>query len=512
MSDKMDINVIPDKKLTTKYVSSLSKIYWKDEESFKKTIAALNSYGVCPRCCLRFLAIDNQSIYRSSFQWMADFLKEREETMCSNICCACLGVLQEKYCREEFRKEIIKTLMEAKYEYDSFFVAITLPVSTMMREHSIWLKLAEQDKTAFNDYRRRDLASLKDCWKWVNGDDLGESLGRKSEYSTESACFEISLNFSHKTQFRECYPLDDYFEEFRKRKSDDIVYTRSSVQRALVKLSDDRFRKLYSSPPTIPKDECTVEIQFKQDSIFVAGRYNKYSRKLSQTPWVLDSGERRTNSSVQEMLCDSIKSHFKADSFVFTSSGREDVDVKMLGEGRPFIVELINPHVTTISKSELKDITKKINTQKDIGVRDLQLALRSDTMKLKEGEEQKKKSYSAFCWSKEPITQEELDSKLSNIKDLKVNQRTPIRVLHRRTNSYRTKMIYSLEAKSINEKHFILYLTTQAGTYIKEFVHSDFGRTTPSLGSILGVECDILELNVTAVDLDWPERLGDEEK
>ena len=33
-------------------------------------------------------------------------------------------------------------------------------------------------------------------------------------------------------------------------------------------------------------------------------------------------------------------------------------------------------------------------------------------------------------------------------------------------------------------------------SYIKEFVHGDFGRTTPNLSSLTGVECDILELDV----------------
>lgn len=43
---------------------------------------------------------------------------------------------------------------------------------------------------------------------------------------------------------------------------------------------------------------------------------------------------------------------------------------------------------------------------------------------------------------------------------------------------------------------FQLHLTTQAGTYIKEFVHGDLGRTVPNLGEILGCEVDILALDV----------------
>lgn len=46
---------------------------------------------------------------------------------------------------------------------------------------------------------------------------------------------------------------------------------------------------------------------------------------------------------------------------------------------------------------------------------------------------------------------------------------------------------------------------TQAGTYVKEFVHGDFERTVPNIGLITGSECDILALDVLDIELDWPE-------
>ena len=48
----------------------------------------------------------------------------------------------------------------------------------------------------------------------------------------------------------------------------------------------------------------------------------------------------------------------------------------------------------------------------------------------------------------------------------------------------------------IDSHHFKLFLNTQAGTYIKEFVHGDFGRTQPNLGTLLKTDADILELDV----------------
>jgi tRNA pseudouridine synthase 10 len=42
-----------------------------------------------------------------------------------------------------------------------------------------------------------------------------------------------------------------------------------------------------------------------------------------------------------------------------------------------------------------------------------------------------------------------------------------------------------------------------AGTYIKEFVHGDFGRTQPNLGSLLDCNAQILQLDVMDVHLDF---------
>lgn len=50
----------------------------------------------------------------------------------------------------------------------------------------------------------------------------------------------------------------------------------------------------------------------------------------------------------------------------------------------------------------------------------------------------------------------------------------------------------------------ILNIVTQAGTYIKELVHGEFGRTVPSISTKIGQWIDIVALDVMAVELDWP--------
>ena len=51
----------------------------------------------------------------------------------------------------------------------------------------------------------------------------------------------------------------------------------------------------------------------------------------------------------------------------------------------------------------------------------------------------------------------------------------------------------------VRPRFLLLDLTTQAGTYVKEFVHGDLGRTTPNVGALLGCEADILQLDVVGL-------------
>ena len=112
--------------------------------------------------------------------------------------------------------------------------------------------------------------------------------------------------------------------------------------------------------------------------------------------------------------------------------------------------------------------------------------------------EDKAKSYCAVVWCKNPITPEDC-KKLSAIQNLDIKQKTPIRVLHRRSALTRDKKVYRFYAQYINAHYMLLHVLASAGTYIKELVHGDMGRTEPNVGLLLANECDILQLDVTNV-------------
>lgn len=87
-------------------------------------------------------------------------------------------------------------------------------------------------------------------------------------------------------------------------------------------------------------------------------------------------------------------------------------------------------------------------------------------------------------------------------------QQTPTRVAHRRSDLARTKSIRKLRLKLVpgNARMAVLDLECSGGTYVKEFVHGDDGRTNPSLSSLLALAAgsvQIIQLDVTQVFMDW---------
>ena len=96
---------------------------------------------------------------------------------------------------------------------------------------------------------------------------------------------------------------------------------------------------------------------------------------------------------------------------------------------------------------------------------------------------------------------------LNDRPEFSIAQKTPIRVLHRRSAATRDRVIYSMRGELVDANHFYLHLVTPAGTYIKEFVHGDFGRTVPNMCELLSQDVDILTLDVMEIGLEWPPTL-----
>jgi tRNA pseudouridine synthase 10 len=200
----------------------------------------------------------------------------------------------------------------------------------------------------------------------------------------------------------------------------------------------------------------------------------------------------------------------------FSSSGREDADVLMLGRGRPFYVELTNPKKSFATIEEMKSLQKNINANVDgkISVQDLQICTKADTSALKESASTKSKSYTCMVELETPVTLEAL-TELSQKSNIQLKQRNPTRV-PRRSDLIRDKVIESITIHPVETEGNVckllrVDLKTSAGTYVKEFVHGDNGRTIPNLVTLLNCKSAVcLSLDVLEVFLDWPPKINED--
>ncbi len=248
--------------------------------------------------------------------------------------------------------------------------------------------------------------------------------------------------------------------------------------------------------------------------LFIYGRYKKLMRGIPQTKWPCRKcrGAGRVNGkicenckgtgkqyseTVEELISEEIIGETEAKDSKFHGEGREDIDALMLGEGRPFIIEIIKPKRRNI---DLKELEKRINKHAGgkVEVSGLRFSSKKEVVKLKAATPNK--TYEVIIECDEPITVEELEKLNKGIEGKTIFQRTPLRVVHRRADKVRKRKVIRVSFEKIEEKRFKAVIEAEAGTYIKELVSGDEGRTRPSFSSILGKNCKCIELNVVKVD------------
>ena len=227
--------------------------------------------------------------------------------------------------------------------------------------------------------------------------------------------------------------------------------------------------------------------------LYISGNYIKLSREISQNYF-----NRVLNiSSVDEEIKKFFSKIFKnseRNDFVFSASGREDPNVRMLNSGRNFIYEIFN--VKKKFGLNFEELNNQFNLENNlVKIKNLKLSNKSEYNKLKKEENSKIKKYLAVIYISKKIEKNEINNLIKG--NLNIKQITPIRVLHQRPLKERERTIIALkEIEKINDHFIIIEIIASAGTYIKEFINGDFGRTYPNLGSLLNCECDILQLDV----------------
>ena len=346
-------------------------------------------------------------------------------------------------------------------------------------------------------------------------------------------------------------------------------------------------------------DVLTLTVELDIRSHYIYGRYKKLERGIPQTKWPCrackgrgcekcDGTGLQYKSSVQSLIGDPLLDIFGSEEHAFHGMGREDIDVRCLGRGRPFVIEMKKPIKRDIDSNI---ILEAINSSAEgrIEVSDIRPSNRSEVVRVKDTPAEK--SYT-IRYKIEPITESELDELtqvmeipknnqdrnrrrkkhykgkkpepekeveidlttlkkaelaemcvekglpksgtkdvlierlssfkeptlplpeqdyvmeiMTNLQGCTLAQRTPERVAHRRADKIRKRMVLETSNPSIEvdeEGNLVaeFSLRCESGTYVKETVHGDSGRTQPSIASLIKAKCTVEWLDVADIHAD----------
>jgi len=241
-------------------------------------------------------------------------------------------------------------------------------------------------------------------------------------------------------------------------------------------------------------------------SLYVYGRYRKLARGIPQTRWpcrrcrgrgctACGFTGKQYPESVEEWIAAPLLEAADAEGAHLHGAGREDIDARMLGGGRPFVLELIAPRRRTLDVAALGTAVNDHAAGK-VEVSELTRVNRGTVAWLKEMRAAKR--YRATVSFDAPVDAERLDEAVSGLWG-EIEQQTPHRVSHRRADRVRRRRVISASAVLESPCRAVVELEGEGGLYVKELISGDEGRTRPSLSERLGVGAVVTELDVLEV-------------
>ncbi len=249
----------------------------------------------------------------------------------------------------------------------------------------------------------------------------------------------------------------------------------------------------------------TVKVQAA--SLFIKGRYRKLVRNLPQTRWPCrdcqglgchrcEGTGYRYRSSVEQLVTGPFMEATNAVEEKFHGAGREDIDVRCLGTGRPFVIEFRQPRLREL---DLEELTEAVNegARDIVEVEGLEWCRRDEVAAIKQA--QNDKTYRVKVAFEGSVDEESLKKALEMMASRVIQQQTPSRVAHRRAAKVRKRNLRSFSIVACEKGGCELELTCEHGTYVKELVHGDEDRTVPNLAALLETPCQVTALDVLAV-------------
>ena len=248
-------------------------------------------------------------------------------------------------------------------------------------------------------------------------------------------------------------------------------------------------------------------VDVQSNPVYFEGVYRKMLRTIPQTRWPCrtcrgkgcnkcnDTGK-MYQTSVEEEIGRPSLVVFEAKDHRFHGMGREDIDVRMLGTGRPFVFEMKDPKRRIV---DLKALEKEINelSKGVVDVESLEYSSKERVVHFKEVRHDK--TYEVRVKIEDTFDKTSLHEACKKI-ECTLEQRTPSRVAHRRADLVRKRTVRTCDIVSIENDEAVLRINAETGTYIKEMLNGDEGRTSPNLAGLLDTKVSVVWLDVVGID------------
>lgn len=339
--------------------------------------------------------------------------------------------------------------------------------------------------------------------KFRSLDDLTQKVLKQAAYY-EYATFLVGIELPVNIEERE--------DEFKA--GSNVIYS-ESIRHEFGRVLGKRLEQRTGKTVEFRKPDLTIiinpfieNIALQVNPLFVAGRYCKLVRDIPQSKWFCSScrgkGCQKCGGtgklypeSVEEIISKPLLDASEGEKTAFHASGREDIDARMLGTGRPFVVEISKPKKRSLDLAQISEMIN-IAGEGKVQVSRLRFTNRDVVRKLKKAEVAQKEYRDLIEFERE-VSEAELQNVAKELTGALIKQQTPLRVVHRRADLTREKYIYKVKVKKVAPNQAEMIIRCQGGLYIKELVSGDEGRTVPSVSGLLGANAKTLKLDVLKV-------------
>ncbi len=336
---------------------------------------------------------------------------------------------------------------------------------------------------------------------------LFEELGKFSEIIVEE------LDYFEFNDFLIGSRIDPEIEENEERMWTDLdISTAEPIKSEINREVGKRVQKKIDKEVNLEDPDIKAILDTRFDSVeielsplFVYGRYKKLERDIPQTKWICKrcrgKGCERCGgtgkmyeTSVEEIVGKPLLEMTLGEDFTLHGMGREDIDARMLGNGRPFVMEIKEPRKRDV---DLKNFESRVNSSPKVQILSLKMTDRAKVEEIKKA--RSKKTYRVKISLGDEVERAKFKKVFDELRGEDISQRTPMRVDHRRSDKVRKRRIMDLALGSLDGNEAVMTTTCEAGTYVKEFIHGDQDRTTPSLAEKLDTSCEIEWLDVIEI-------------